>query len=60
MPETLKTPEFKNEQEEAEWWDSSEGKAAILKGFQDAQSDGTLSRATLKKGSLTPTKTIGL
>jgi hypothetical protein len=34
MPEM---PEFKNEQEEAEWWDSAEGKAAIRKGFQDAQ-----------------------
>ena len=55
----LKTPKFENEQEEAEWWDSAEGKAAILKSFQDAQSDGTLRRATLKKGGLTPTKTIG-
>ena len=55
MPEMLKTPEFENEQEEAEWWDSAEGKAAILKGFQDAQSNGTLHRATLKKGDLTLT-----
>ncbi len=59
MPEMLETPKFENEQEEAEWWDSDKGKAAILKGFQGAQSDGTLRRATLKKGGLTPIKTIG-
>lgn len=60
MPEMLKTPEFTNEQEEAEWWDSAEGKAAILKALQEAESDGTLRRATLKKGGLTPTTTIRL
>ena len=61
MPEILKTPDFKSEQEEAEWWDSVEGRAAILKGFQAAQHDGTLGRGTLKKkGGLTPTTTIRL
>ena len=61
MPEMLKTPDFKNEQEEAEWWDSPEGRAAILKGFQDAQREGTVGRGTLKKKSgLTPTTTIRL
>ncbi len=60
MPEVLKTPDFKSEQEEAEWWDSAEGRAAILKGFQDAQREGTLRRGTLKKGGLTPTTTIRL
>ena len=49
MPEILQTPDFKSEKEEAEWWDSAEGRAAILKGFQDAQRDGTLGRGTLKK-----------
>ncbi|MGI4758090.1 MAG: hypothetical protein ACRYGF_14725 [Janthinobacterium lividum] len=61
MPEILKTPEFKTEQEEAEWWDSSEGRAVLLKGFQDAKRNGTLGRGTLKKaGGLTPTTTIRL
>ena len=61
MPEILKTPEFKSEKEEAEWWDSTEGRAAILKGFEDAQRNGTLKRGTLKKqGGLTPTTTIRL
>ncbi len=61
MPEMLKTPDFKSEQEEAEWWDSAEGRAAILKGFQDAQREGTVARGTLKKkGGLTPTTTIRL
>ena len=61
MPEMLKTPDFKSEQEEAEWWDSAEGRAAILKGFRDAQREGTVGRGTLKKKSgLTPTTTIRL
>lgn len=61
MPEMLKTPDFKSEQEEAEWWDSAEGRAAILKGFQDAQCEGTVGHGTLKKrGGLTPTTTIRL
>ena len=61
MPEILNTPEFKTEREEAEWWDSAEGRAAILKGFEDAQRNGTLGRGTLKKrGGLTPTTTIRL
>ena len=61
MPEALKTPNFRTEQEEAEWWDSAEGRAAILKGFQEAQRNGTLGRGTLqKKGGLTPTTTIRL
>ena len=61
MLEILKTPEFKSEKEEAEWWDSADGRAAILRGFQDAQRDGTLGRGTLKKrGGSTPTTTIRL
>lgn len=54
MPTMLNTPEFRSEQEEAEWWDSSEGRAAILKGFQDAQREGTVGCGTLKKSGLTP------
>ena len=61
MPEILKTPDFKSEQEEAEWWDSNEGRASILKGFQDAQRNGTVRRGTLKKKlGPTPTTTIRL
>lgn len=61
MPQTLKTPKFKNEQEEADWWDSAEGRAAILNGFQEASQAGTLARGTLKKrAGETPTTTIRL
>ena len=61
MPGILKTPEFGSEKEEAAWWDSAEGRAAILKGFQEAQRDGTLRRGTLtKKVGATPTTTIRL
>ncbi len=61
MPGTLKAPDFKSEQEEAEWWDSAEGRAAILEGFQEALHDGTVRLGTLKrKGGLTPTTTIRL
>lgn len=33
MLEFLDTPEFQNEQEEAAWWDSPDGRAVLLKGF---------------------------
>ncbi len=52
------TPEFKNEQEEADWWDNNQG--LIVKEFVEAAKDGTLGRGTLAKRGLTPTTTIRL
>ena len=45
-PQELRTPEFQSEKEEAEWWDSPEGRAVLLQGFRQAQQDGTLRRGT--------------
>jgi predicted DNA binding CopG/RHH family protein len=58
MAKTLETPEFKSEQEEAEWWDAS--RSLILREFETAAKDGTLGRGTLAKRGLTPTTTIRL
>lgn len=65
MPILLETPHFENEEEEANWWDSPEGRAAILKGFEEAKQAGTLGHGTLDRGTLkqrgqTPTTTIRL
>lgn len=61
MPRFLDTPDFKSEKDEAEWWDSPEGRAAILKTLQEAKQDGTLGRGTLmKRLGTTPTTTIRL
>jgi predicted DNA binding CopG/RHH family protein len=59
MPKALKTPEFKSEAEEALWWDSNQ--SLLLKEFEQAAKDGTLSSGTLmrRKGQ-TPTITIRL
>jgi predicted DNA binding CopG/RHH family protein len=58
MTKTLETPEFKNEQEEAEWWDNNQ--SFILEQFKQDAKDGTLGRGTLAKRGLTPTTTIRL
>ena len=44
----------------ANWWDSPDGRAEILKGFEQAKQEGTLGRGTLKKRGLTPPITIRL
>jgi hypothetical protein len=61
MPEYLDTPDFKSEQEEADWWDSPAGRAATLQAFQKAQREGTLGRGTLaERMGLQPTATLRL
>jgi predicted DNA binding CopG/RHH family protein len=49
MTKTLQTPEFKNEAEEAAWWDSHPDE--ILGVFEQAAKDGTLGRGTLARRS---------
>jgi predicted DNA binding CopG/RHH family protein len=58
MSKELKTPEFKSEAEEAQWYASNHD--ALLSEFQNAAKDGTLGRGTLAKRGLTPTTTIRL
>ncbi len=60
MPKMIEAPNFKTEEEEANWWDSTEGRAEILKGLEQAKQEGTLGRGTLKKRGLTPPITIRL
>ena len=60
MPKILETPNFKNEKEEAEWWDSPEGQAAMEQGFIDAEREGTLRRRAVTKRAPIPTTTIRL
>ena len=60
MTKILETPEFKTEQEEADWWDSPDGQAASLKLLQDARQNGTLRRRTPARQGQTPTTTIRL
>ena len=58
MKDTLQTPEFKTEAEEAAWFDSNED--ALLKQFEQAAKEGTLTRGTLARRGLTPPTTIRL
>ncbi len=59
MPKILDTPDFKSEKEEAEWWDNNE--ALILREFEEAAANGTLTHGTLaKRLGITPTTTIRL
>jgi hypothetical protein len=58
MKQHLKTPEFKSEAEEANWWANNPD--LILKEFETAAKDGTLGRGTLVRRGQTPTTTIRL
>ena len=58
MTKTLQTPEFKNEAEEAAWWDSHPDE--ILGVFEQAAKDGTLGRGTLARRSQTAATSIRL
>ena len=58
MTKTLETPEFKNEAEEAAWWDSHPDETLAL--FKQAAQDGTLGRGTLARGSGTAATSIRL
>jgi predicted DNA binding CopG/RHH family protein len=58
MAEEFKVPKFKNETEEAQWWDS-QGKN-ITRVFERAAAEGRLGRGTAKRKGATPTTTIRL
>jgi len=59
MPKALNTPKFKNEGEEALWWEKNQG--VLLNEFEQAAKEGSVGRGTLmrRKGQ-TPTITIRL
>jgi predicted DNA binding CopG/RHH family protein len=58
MAKILETPDFKTEQEEADWWANNQ--SLLLKEFQQAAKDGTVGRGTLARRGQTPTTTIRL
>jgi predicted DNA binding CopG/RHH family protein len=58
MTKILQTPEFKNEAEEAVWWDSHPDE--VLEVFEQAAKDGTLSRGALARRSQTAATSIRL
>jgi predicted DNA binding CopG/RHH family protein len=58
MKQTLKTPDFQSEKEEAEWYDTHEDE--ILTQFKEAAKDGTLSRGTLARRGQTAATSIRL
>src|SRR5690242_3692828 len=58
MPKQMKVPKFKDESEEARWWDS-QGEN-ITRAFQRAASANTLGRSTARRKGSTPTTTIRL
>lgn len=58
MKQTLKTPDFQSEREEAEWYDTHEGD--ILAQFKQAAKDGTLGRGTLARRGQTAATSIRL
>jgi predicted DNA binding CopG/RHH family protein len=49
MSKTVQTPKFKNEAEEAAWWDSHPDETFAV--FEHAAKDGTLGRGTLARRS---------
>lgn len=58
MPDEFKVPKFKNESEEARWWDS-QGEN-ITQAFERAAAGGQLARGSAKRKGATPTTTIRL
>lgn len=59
MKEELKNQSFRNEAEEAKWWDGQQD--ALAEEFEKAAASGTLTRGTAaRKSGFTPTTTIRL
>ena len=58
MSKELKTPDFRNEAEEAKWW--SEHQDEIAGAFEKAAAEGRLGRSTVARKGPTPTTTIRL
>jgi predicted DNA binding CopG/RHH family protein len=58
MTQTLKTPDFKSEKEEADWYDTHQDE--LLAQFEQAAKDGTLGRGTLARRAQTAATSIRL
>jgi len=58
MAEKLKIPKFRNESEEARWWDSHQQE--IADEFERAAADGRLGIGAVVRKGATPTTTIRL
>jgi predicted DNA binding CopG/RHH family protein len=58
MAKILETPDFKTEEEEANWWAANQ--SLLLSEFQQAAKDGTVGQGTLARRGQTPTTTIRL
>lgn len=58
MTQTLKTPDFESEKEEAEWYDTHQDE--LLTQFEQAAKDGTLARGTLARRAQTAATSIRL
>jgi len=58
MTQTLKTPDFESEKEEAEWYDTHQDE--LLTQFEQAAKDGTLGRGTLGRRAQTAATSIRL
>ncbi len=58
MTKTLQNPDFKNEAEEAAWWDSHPDETLAI--FEQAAKNGTLGRGTLAKRRETAATSIRL
>lgn len=58
MTQTLKTPDFESEKEEAEWYDTHQDE--LLTQFEQAAKDGTLGRGTLARRAQTAATSIRL
>jgi predicted DNA binding CopG/RHH family protein len=58
MKEELKNKNFRNEAEEAQWWDANQD--ALAEEFEKAAAAGTLGRGTVARKGNTPAITIRL
>jgi len=58
MSEDLKIPDFKNETEEAQWWDAHQND--IAGAFERAAANGTLGHGTVRRKGATPSTSIRL
>lgn len=58
MLKTLKAPEFKSEEEEAQWW--ADNQNLTLNELEEAAQNGSLGRGTLASRTKTATTTIRL
>ena len=58
MREEFQKKNFRNEEEEANWWDSHQD--ALAEEFRRAAAEGTVGHGTVARKGITPTTTIRL